>query len=220
QELLQTFCSIAPGQRSQVSFIVEKSANEAEIWFSYNGITVINNDIQMELYRISSMIQLVQLATGANWTPEQIHLLMPATTNTQACELLNKSEVSFSQFRSGISIPKILLQLPVKLDVIETLSRHYYDINANFVDTIRNLIAIYISHKDCKIEMIAKATEIPVRTLQRRLKQQGVCFNDLLNQAKFALAKNKLEHSYLAITDISLQLGYASPAHFTRAFKR
>jgi len=67
---------------------------------------------------------------------------------------------------------------------------------------------------------MAKAVNIPVLSIQRRLKQHGITFNKLLNQAKFDLAKNKLRNSSLLITEITFQLGYTDAAHFTRAFRR
>ncbi len=218
-DLLATFCGIAPGQSSHVSFSIQE--DDAGIWFSYTGTALIPNDIQMELYRITSMIQFVQLASGSGWHPQDIQLSMPRTKSVLACDLIRKSRITFSQVRSAIVIPRILLKLPVHLNVVDTIQRNnHYDMNADFVDTLRNIISIYISNKNCKIDLIAKAVDIPVRSLQRRLKRHGVSFNDLLNQAKFELAKNRLENSSLPIMEIAFQIGYADAAHFTRAFHR
>ena len=219
EDLLIKFCAIAPSQRSHVNFLLEE--DEAGMWFSYTGKAIMANDVQMELYRITSMIQLVQLATGSGWHPKQTQLMMSKTKNVQACDLISKSEISFSHNRSAISIPRILLKLPVRLDISVTHQDNAkYDIDADFVDTLRNIIAIYISNKSCKIDLIASAIGIPVRTLQRRLKHYNLCFSDLLNQVKFDIAKDRLTNSCLSIMEIAFQLGYTDPAHFTRAFHR
>ena len=63
EDLLHTFCAIAPSQSSHVNFVLEQ--DEPELWFSYTGRPLIKNDIQMELYRVTCMIQLVQLAAGS-----------------------------------------------------------------------------------------------------------------------------------------------------------
>jgi len=219
EDLLQTICKIAPGQNSQLELNLEYT--ESELWFSRAGPSFMKNDVQMELYRITGMIQLVQLAAGSGWFPEKIELLMPATRIVKASRLINKSQVLFSQAKSGFPIPNILLKLPVNLEIPETITTmRQYDINADFVSVIQHIISIFISNKDCSLDEISRVTEIPIRTLQRRLKSHGTCFNDLLNQAKFSLAKDKLENSTSTIMEISFQLGYSDPAHFNHAFHR
>jgi len=217
--LLTQFCQVAPSQRSHVKFSLEKASSG--FWFAYSGKPLMVNDIQMELYRITSMIQLVQLAMGSAWYPDKIHLLMPTTKCVDSCELISKSEVSFAQRQSAIFIPEIALNIPVHLDISTSYqSNNQYDITAGFVDTLRNIIAIYMSNKHCTIALIAKAINMPIRTLQRRLRQYDLCFNDLLQQVKFDLAKEQLVNSTLTIAEIAFQLGYSSSAHFSHAFYR
>ena len=219
EDLLQTICKIAPSQNSQLDLNLEFT--ESELWFIRTGPSFMKNDVQMELYRITGMIQLVQLATGSGWFPEKIELLMPATKIVKASRLINKSRILFSQAKSGFPIPNVLLKLPVNIEIPETIPTiRQYDINADFVPVIRHIIGIFISNKDCSIGEISRVTETPIRTLQRRLKRHGTCFNDLLNQAKFSLAKDKLKNSASTITEISFQLGYSDPAHFNHAFNR
>jgi AraC-like DNA-binding protein len=59
-----------------------------------------------------------------------------------------------------------------------------------------------------------------VRTLQRRLADNNLKFNDLLNQARYAQARKKLKHTRLPVAEIAESLGYSDPAHFVRAFRR
>ncbi len=219
KDLLQSFCDSIPSQNTHARFATEH--NKSELWFSYVGIPLMKNDIQMELYRMTCMIQLVQLATGSGWNPEQIELLMPANEIVKASSLISKSHITFSQARSGFPVPNILLNLPVNIEIPETIPTiRQYDINADFTRIIRHLIGIFISNKHCSIDEISRVTEIPVRTLQRRLKRHDTSFSELLNQAKFNLAKDRLKNSTSTITEISFQLGYSGPSHFNHAFHR
>jgi len=219
ENLLKTICKIAPSQYNEIKF--ELDYDESELWFSRVKNTFMKNDVQMELYRMTSMIQLVQLAAGSGWFPEQIDLLMPENKIVNKSNLISKSHIIFSQARSGFPIPNILLKLPVNLEIPETVQTwSRYDINADFVNVVQHLIEIYISNKDCRIDEISRVTDIPIRTLQRRLKGHNTCFSDLLNQAKFNLAKDKLENSSSTIMEISYQLGYSDSTHFAHAFSR
>src|SRR6478752_3415753 len=70
------------------------------------------------------------------------------------------------------------------------------------------------------IEHLAKATGASVRTLQRRLKDAGVNYNDLQNDVRKTLALNLLENETLALTEIAFSLGYSEVSAFNHAFRR
>lgn len=59
-----------------------------------------------------------------------------------------------------------------------------------------------------------------VRTLQRRLAKVGVSYRELVDQARFEASVPLLSETGMKLTDIAFDLGYADPAHFTRAFRR
>jgi AraC-like DNA-binding protein len=59
-----------------------------------------------------------------------------------------------------------------------------------------------------------------VRTLQRRLKDVGVNYNDLLNDVRKTLALNLLENQTLALSEIAFSLGYSEVSAFNHAFRR
>ena len=135
--------------------------------------------------------------------------------------LLTKSKISFSQLDSSISIPAELLQLPVHLDILvkrQTSADADADKNNDFANSIRNIINTYSRTKNISIEETADIAEMSVRTLQRRLSDHGLHFNELLNDAKFAHAKAKLKDTKMPVMVIAKSLGYSDAAHFTRAF--
>jgi AraC-like DNA-binding protein len=58
------------------------------------------------------------------------------------------------------------------------------------------------------------------RTLQRRLADEGVSYQELLDEARKQVAGRYLTTSALAIGEVAYLLGYSEPAAFHRAFKR
>jgi AraC-like DNA-binding protein len=219
KHLLETFCEVASSQSSLVKFsLIDEDSHYS---FSYSDRPIYKGDIQMELYRLTSMIQLIQLATGEKWRPEYIRFNMPQTKAVNASPLLTKSNLAFSQTDSAISIQNDLLQLPVKLKntgkIISDNNNHAGK-NIDFADSIRNIINTYSQTNNISIEETAGIIDMSVRTLQRRLSDHGLHFNELLNDAKFAHAKTKLQDSQMPIMEIAKSLGYSDAAHFTRAF--
>ena len=218
EELLQNICRIAPGQSNQIK--LELIYDKSELWFLQVEASVMNG-IQMELYRITSMIQLVKLAAGPGWYPDKIDSFMPPNNAVKHSRFARKSQMKFSQARSGFPIPNKLLKLSVNLETPDTKTTpDPIEIYTDFVKTIRHLIGAYIHNKDCSIDEISMATGISKRTLQRKLKNHGTSFIELRSQAKFIMAKNKLENSTTIISEIAFQLGYSDPAHFNHAFNR
>lgn len=221
KNFLETFCTIASGQSSCVKF--EVIENDSGLKFCYSNSLNYKGDIQMELYRITSMIQLVQLAAGKKWRPESIDLNMPESKTVEAASLLTKSKINFSQTVSAISIERSLLKTPVhiKPPASVNINRNMQaDLNTEFVTSIRQIMKSYAYDKHGTLEDIASIAGISVRTLQRRLTDHQLKFSDLLNQAKFECAKDKLQTTDIPISEIAISLGYSDAANFSRAFHR
>jgi len=221
QHLLQTFCDIASSQSSIVNFTLIDQGSHFD--FCYVDNRIYSNDIQMELYRITSMIQLIHLATGPGWIPATVRLNMPEISVAKACRLLADSDIHFSQADSAFSIPCELLCLPVQVDapnVKKPRNNIHSDLPTDIANAIRQIINTYAVVARIEIEEVARLTDMSVRTLQRQLKRNGLKFNDLLNQAKFEHAEQMLSDPKMSIKVVAESLGYSDPAHFTRAFRR
>ncbi len=221
KELLTTFCEVASGQSSPVIFSLKDE--DTHFSFCYTNTLQFKGEIQMELYRITSMIQLIQLAASAVWRPETIRLKMPASNIVDASPLLSDSEIRFSQADSAIFIQKDFLQLPVQIEIpesIKTDKTDQADLNIEFVKSILQIVRTYALTNNTSLEKIADAINMSPRTLQRRLTDNGLKFNELINEAKFAHAKNKLQDIQVPISKVAESLGYSDAAHFTRAFRR
>ena len=58
------------------------------------------------------------------------------------------------------------------------------------------------------------------RTLQRKLKDEGTSFSDLLQDSRMQLSKRYLRQPGRSVVETSYLLGFAEPSAFSRAFKR
>jgi AraC-like DNA-binding protein len=92
-----------------------------------------------------------------------------------------------------------------------------------FLDTTHDAIALIASmlpYENPTRERVAKRLKISARTLQRRLNDWGVSFEELVDEYRRDLALRLLRRADHSILEIAYSLGYSDPAHFTRAFKR
>lgn len=67
---------------------------------------------------------------------------------------------------------------------------------------------------------VAAALAMGERTLQRRLKELGTSFSDLLEDARRELALAYLQDRRMSLLEISYLLGFSDPSSFSRAFRR
>ena len=90
-----------------------------------------------------------------------------------------------------------------------------------FVDTLRQLAGTLLKEEGPpRIETMAEITGLSVRTLQRRLAENGLSHFELVDQARYEAATRLLRDSDIRVTDIAMELRYADSANFTRAFRR
>jgi len=61
---------------------------------------------------------------------------------------------------------------------------------------------------------------IPVRTLQRRLKESGLSYSGLVEQTRHELACRLLDNPNAKTSAVARALGYNDPSSFSRAFRR
>jgi AraC-like DNA-binding protein len=92
-----------------------------------------------------------------------------------------------------------------------------------FLDTTHDAIALIaqmLPYANPTRERVAKRLNMSARTLQRRLNDWGVTFEELVDEYRRDRASKLLRGAGHSILEIAYSLGYSDPAHFTRAFKR
>jgi AraC-like DNA-binding protein len=70
------------------------------------------------------------------------------------------------------------------------------------------------------VRVVAGQMGIPVRTLQRRLREQGITYRELVDEFRFREACRYLDDTEDRVASIASALGYRDPSHFSRAFRR
>mgnify|MGYP000945699023 CR=1 FL=1 len=72
---------------------------------------------------------------------------------------------------------------------------------------------------EATLDKASASLAMSARTLQRRLAEQGLQFQDVLDATRKDLAKIYLKDPSLGMLDVALLLGYSEQSSFTRAFK-
>ena len=88
------------------------------------------------------------------------------------------------------------------------------------IEACQSLIAEQLPVHYPTIAHTARLLGVPVRTLQRRLQQEGLSYSRLVERIRLELACHLLKGTDGSVADVAKALGYADPASFTRAFRR
>ena len=91
--------------------------------------------------------------------------------------------------------------------------------DAGIVAQVRAAIVRNLAQDRVRLPFIAQELNITQRTLQRKLKESGVTFQQVLDQTRRDLAENYLKQEKLGLAEIAFLLGYQEQSSFCHAFK-
>lgn len=136
--------------------------------------------------------------------------------------------VEFGQGRNALLLPRRLLSRrlphpqPEYSDLFRDLCRQSMSAlvqDRGLVGTIRSLIQMGEGTVPT-LEQVASHFDQSSRTLRRHLQAQGLSYQGLLDEVRFAEARRYLTSTQLGVDSIARLLGYAEARSFRTAFKR
>jgi AraC-like DNA-binding protein len=89
-----------------------------------------------------------------------------------------------------------------------------------FKREVEDAIAPLLGSNEATIDRIARELGMSRQTLYRRLKAEGVTFEEILDAKRRSLAIRYLGLNRLTVKAAAYRLGFSEPAAFSRAFKR
>lgn len=116
---------------------------------------------------------------------------------------------------------KTICENPYLLKVFENEAEQCLGMNVHggLKDKVSGFILIATGELDVSLESVAKKVGTHPRTLQKKLKEEGVSFMELLSQVRQKLATHYLSKG-LDMATIASYLGYSELSPFLRAFKK
>ena len=90
----------------------------------------------------------------------------------------------------------------------------------DIVNLVSNKLVEMLPHGEPSMDAIASELMVSCRTLQRKLKEQGTCYKQLMDDIRKQMAIQYILQSHVPIGEISYRLGFAHISNFSRAFKR
>lgn len=126
-------------------------------------------------------------------------------------------------FRAQDAATPFLTANPRMWDVfVPELQRRLSELDetATIADRVRAALLETLPGGPVSIETVSKRLAASPRTLQRRLRDEGFSFQDVLSRTREDLARHYLKTSRMSGAEISFLLGFEDPNSFFRAFHR
>jgi AraC-like DNA-binding protein len=228
---LESFINVNLASTSHGELWVEsKSDKERTIEFFYKGTFGRGNPAfpTVEQFMVALMVRFTRFAAGPGWCPDLVNLRATSVPEEALRKLVGESEVRCSQTKTSIVFPGrrwVDRVEPIPPPDSKIWKRHRRSLQDwhpgdDLAGSLRLVLGAYLPDGSPGIELAAKLSGTTVRTLQRRLKEQGISYSQLLDDLRHDLAVYLLRDPDLEASAISRELGYRDPAIFTRAFRR
>lgn len=131
----------------------------------------------------------------------------------------NHTSISFSL--ADAELPFIsentALWLHIEQNLIAELTEQVA--NTPFVALVKERVIKQLPSGVVSASRISEQLGMSQSTFQRRLKQDGTSYKQILDRVRISMATSYLKQGSVQLSEISLMLGYADPNSFFRAFK-
>ncbi len=226
-------CYIATDKSSGKSLVFE---------FGRSGLSSTRAAIEENAPRNTSAIQVTELSLalcckelrrslGAHWNPVYVQFQHGAPETHEPLRKVFGEHVFFNQDVNAIHISNDDFDHPNYRNPNNTISSAGQKVieremeasigqSLSFVQRTSRIIRLFINDQGCTLKDVAQALNLPVRTLQYRLKKNQTSYQKLYDSVRFDLAKHYLSQSELSVGSISERLHFTDAAAFSHFFKR
>ncbi len=158
----------------------------------------------------------------------KIHLPWPKPVDSSEYNRIFNTDVYFDQSEIAIYLAKKHVESTVingDYDLLRILVSHaeqkiqQLTAENGFSEIVRQSLVKLIKPEFPTIDQVAAHLNMSARTLQRKLKLEGVSFQKMLNELRNELAISYLKRDDLSVKEISYLLNYSEPSTFVRSFK-
>lgn len=172
---------------------------------------------------------LVRHVLGTDWAPREVCFEHAKPQDWHEHREAFRSDVRFGQACNSVLIPKHELYAkampgsdPMLLMLIKDAIRQLGDggREVSLLDQAHQAILATLHLGEPSLDELARRLGLSEWTLQRKLRDCGLSFTQLVDQIRQESAMKHLQQQNLSVTQLASLLGYSETSAFSRAFKR
>ena len=176
---------------------------------------------------VATMFNAMRGLCGRDWTPVEVRFAHRKPQDVGPYRRFFRAPLRFDAEHYGLVFgadwldhplpeadPELRRILQKEIDVLE--ARH----GDEFLEQVRSVLRTALVTDHGKADQVAALFSMHSRTLSRRLNDFGTSFRQLVDEVRFAIARQMLEDSAMDVAQIAELLDYADASALTRAFRR
>ena len=197
--------------------------------------TVYQTDIPgIEIFYDAALLiayNLLKALAGADWQATKVQLCRPQPADFRPYRQAFKAPINFDAEHNAVLFPSTWLQHPPaaadvlahyqlmqEIEALEALGAS--ELPDQILRVLRRLLTAGADHGETSQGQISQLFALHRRTLNRRLRAHGTSFRELLDTARYDIARQLLRDTRLSIVGIAAALDYADATAFDHAFRR
>jgi len=206
---------------------VETSADSYRVFF--NSVKFNPDPVDASVDAVMAMFLIMcRAAFGSNFKLQRATFQHDEPASLERFDELFQAPILFSQPENALWIDAAIVREPLATanpELVRINDRIVTDYLAQLdhddlgmrvrSKLIEHLPGGHISEGD-----IASSINVSQRSLQRKLKEQGVSFSQLVESTRRELGLQYVRDPQYSFNEIAFLLGFTEPANFSRAFKR
>ncbi len=226
---LENACRYFALQQSSARPALEAGDSAARFVYAMNVPDVCSHAQHSESI-LAMVVRVCRDGSGnAEWLPREVHFKHSRPEDNTKAKQFFRCRIVYDQPVDAVVMSLDDLHLPVQAadrDVLPHALRDTDAVPANaprafdLVDHVARLVLSSLSTGDDSIEQVAAHLGASPRTVQRRLRDRGVVFNDMVASIRLELSHRYLSDPSLTLTDVAFLLGNSDLSAFSRAFRR
>lgn len=176
---------------------------------------------------IGALYRMIEQLLPQVQKPLSVHFVHAAPSDTSRYREFFGMQPNFHSSFDGLVYPSSALDRPRQADpAMESYARELMGQletdrdRAKFAAQVTNLIYRLVPMGTCSLQHIAEILGMSVRTVRRRLNDEGTAYETLLNQVRHSLATRYVGQAARPFSEISLLLGFGSSSRFAHWFRR
>lgn len=222
---MQDFVRWQPGYSSGAIVYLHRSGPEYALGYGTIAAGTPGAEILYDAI-VAVGVRLLRLLTDGRAAPIEAHLSRRPPTDVNYARLL-RLPVRFEQHRTCILLDDRAMQTPLPgadaakhNALLQAIRTHPLFAVSSVSDRVRHEIRRALLDGPPRMSAIADALGFEVRTLRRRLRDEGTSFSLLSDDVRLSVARELLDLTDLSITDIAAATGSASASVFSETFRR
>ncbi len=176
----------------------------------------------------SSTVRMMRTLTGVNLSPLEVTFIYPQPQSSAEYERIFCCPVRFQQPENSFTLDWRAINTPIRMANPGLLAHfeHYaqeflasMERRHTYTQAAARIILAHLDDEQLSIRKVAREMSVSVRTLQKRLEEEGTVFSELLRGIRERLAKQYLRENF-TVEQITYLLGFSEPSVFRKAFKK